>query len=60
MAKNKSSKKYRHGIEEGKTPKVKIKKSDILRRIEALEKLVLAQMHTTAYNSSNEKNQENS
>lgn len=38
MKKNKSTKKYRHGIEI-KTSK-KIKKSDLLRRIELLESMV--------------------
>jgi hypothetical protein len=37
MSNKKKSKKYRRGIEVGKSQKFKIKKSDLLRRIELLE-----------------------
>jgi len=44
MAKMRKNKKYRHGIKAGKKPKIKVKKSDILRKIEALEELILARL----------------
>jgi hypothetical protein len=50
MNKNKSEKKYRHGIKSEKNPKekVKISKADLLRRIEALEFRLSQPIHVPA------------